>query len=116
MVNIANGLFLVLTIAWLVVGISTVSSIINNPANSTFIWWGIVGLMFVNALAMFLASLWIKKLNRLSYIFLLSLLTVNIVLGIADQIGWVDIVVEIINIITLVFVVFIWAKVKKTQM
>jgi hypothetical protein len=115
MVMIANRLFLALTIAWLAVGISSVSSIINNPANSTLMWYCLAGLMFINAAAMFLASMLIKKLNHLTYLFILALLTVNIAMGIADQIGWVDIVVEVLNILTLVLVVLIWRSRKNNR-
>jgi len=92
----AQILLLINALVWIGVGIS---GLVDFPLEEAYagLLWVVIGLMFANAL-LFLAVAWGIGRGK-SWLFWLGVaqVTVNLVLSVTDQVGFLDVVVLLLN-------------------
>jgi len=64
-------------------------------------------LMVGNALAMVLSGLGLRRRSRVFYLFAVAVVLVNLVLAWADQVGWLDVLTGMIDLVLLVLLVVV---------
>jgi hypothetical protein len=108
--RIAQALFILNTVIWLLLGIVTgLKQLTENPGR--LILAGILAiLMFGNAAGMCLCAVFLGKRNRWLYFITLAFLTLNILLTITDQVGFLDWVTLAIDLILFGILVGIRAR------
>lgn len=63
-------------------------------------------LMFGDAVAMALCAVFMDRKKKMIFWFAVFLLTLNIVLTIFDQFGWADLIFVLLNVVTLMVLLF----------
>jgi len=104
-VRTAQILFVLNATIWLMFGITGLVNLQTNPIVPAFLKWMIPVLMFGNAGAMFLSGFGLGKKNRWFYYLALTVLGMNILLSLTDQVGIWDWMTLIIDVIILIFVI-----------
>jgi uncharacterized membrane protein len=89
-VKIAQALFFLNTLIWLVIGVISLVRVTDGYPDQAIMATVIAAMMFGNALLMLVSGLWIGKLKRTSLFFAFAVLAINIILTFTDQFGWTD--------------------------
>jgi len=96
-VRIAQGLFGLNTLLWLVFGIMGILRLVNVNTTPMIVLWVVTILTFGNAGAMLVAGIWLGKRIRWAFFFALAVLGINILLTFTDQVGFFDILTALID-------------------
>ena len=100
----AKYLFFITTIVLVIFGAGSFLQV-NDDSGMEMIYNIYAVLMFGDAIAMLVCGLYINGRMKLVYWFAVILLTLNIVLTIFDQVGLIDILFMLLNVITLVVLI-----------
>lgn len=96
-VRIAQGLFLLNMVIWLVIGLFSLVWL-DSGADSTALL--VVALMVLgNAVLMGLAAWWLGKRTIWGYLFALVLLVINMIATFTDQVGLLDYATVLVDIV-----------------
>lgn len=97
--------FLVLTVGTLAVfGRLSFLQIPENPGQRVlYAFYGLA--MFVDAAILLLCAWLLGKRTKFAFALSVTVLALNIVLTIFDQVGWVDVLFMLLNLVTLVFLI-----------
>jgi hypothetical protein len=98
-------IFLRLTVGILVVfGVGSFLRIIGNADQATL--YGFYGLaMFADAAVMLLCAWQLNRRSRFAFYLSFLVLAINIILTFFDQVGWVDILFVLLNLVPLMFLI-----------
>jgi hypothetical protein len=99
-VKAAQGLFLMNTAIWVLLGILSLAKLRSGP-NQVIVALMIAILMFGNAGAMLVAGIGIGRQNRWFFYLGIAVLLVNILLMFTDQFGFYDFITLAIDLILL---------------
>ena len=105
-VRIAQGVFGLNALLWLVFGIMGILRLANANTTPMFILWVVTILTFGNASAMLIAGIWLGKRTKWAFFFALAVLGINILLTFTDQVGFFDILTALIDFGLLGLLVF----------
>ena len=100
-VRLACRLFYVNTGIWLTLAAVTLTRPLNLDASPPEVRWIIALLMLGNAVATFVAGFGVGRNSRLFWYVGMGVLIVNLVLTVTDQVGLLDLVVLIVDLILL---------------
>ena len=104
-IRIVTGLFILNTAIWLALSLISVGNMIGRQAVPSYIQGVVILLMFANAAMMFLSGWGIKRGWRWFYSLAIAVLAVNILLTFTDQVGaldWITLVIDLVLLILLV--------------
>lgn len=104
-IRIAQYLFYLNTVIWLVFGLVSVYRMTINRPEGTLTAWIVSLLVFGNAGAMLLSALLVVKPGRWGYLFALAVLAPNILLTFTDQFGAFDLITLLIDLILVALIV-----------
>jgi len=97
-VRSAQALFFLNTLIWLAFGIVTLVRMTDGYPGQAVMAVVIGGMMFGNALLMLVSGLCIGKARKLSFVFALAVLAINILLTLTDQFGVYDFATLVIDL------------------
>jgi hypothetical protein len=100
-VKMAQNLFFLNAIIWLVFGSVSLISMENGDSDRIFTLLVIAMMMFGNAGAMAFSGWGIGKARKSSYYLAVAVLIVNIILTVTDQFGIFDLITLIIDLVLL---------------
>jgi hypothetical protein len=93
-VRLLQALFFLNAAIWVLFGLISLARLAQgNSPNQMMIMKGIIaGLMFGNAAAMLICGLLLGKRQKRGYSLAVLVLTINIILSVTDQFGWIDLI------------------------
>jgi hypothetical protein len=100
-VKAAQALFFANTVIWLLLGITSLGRLAGSSTGQSTAMLMVALLMFGNAGAMLVAGAGIGKQRRPFYTFGLAVLVINIILTFTDQIGVLDFISLVIDVVLL---------------
>lgn len=100
-VKVAQALFYLNAVIWLVIGGASLIRLINDDSNQVMVFLVIAVMMFGNAGAMAFSGWGIGRTRKWWYVVAVLVLVVNIVLTFTDQFGLLDLITLIIDLVLL---------------
>ena len=98
-------LFYINAVIWILIGVFTLwrMNLDGSLSQMSAILVGM--LMFGNAFILFLAGIGLAERTRLTFLFAFLILFINSVLTITDQVGLIDLLILVLNLLTLALLV-----------
>lgn len=106
LIRSVHALFFLNTAIWAVLGIFTIARLPNHSSEEVFAAWIVAMLMFGNAAAMLISGLVVARPGKLGYAFALTVLVVNILLTFTDQVGTLDLLTLLIDLVLLILLIY----------
>lgn len=103
--HLTQVLFFLNTAIWLVLGIVSLERFFNQSTSGILTTWIVALLMFGNAAAMLISGVVVARGGKWSYFFVLAVLLVNILLTFTDQVGILDLLTLLIDLVLLILVI-----------
>ena len=97
-VRVAQALFFLNAVIWLVLGVVSLVRMTNGNPDHTITAWIVAILMFGNAGAMLWSGVGIGKQQKRFYYLAVAVLIVNIILTVTDQFGILDLITLVIDL------------------
>jgi hypothetical protein len=99
-VRLSQALFFLNAAIWVLFGLISLARLAQgNSPNQMMIMKGIIaGLMFGNAAAMLICGLLLAKRQKRGYCLAVLVLTINIILSVTDQFGWMDLITMLFDL------------------
>lgn len=112
-IRIAQGLFLLNMVIWLVLGVINLLRLEGGTDSSVFV---VIALMLLgNAALMGLAAWWLGKRTIWGYLFALALLGINIITTFTDQVGFLDYATVLVDIVLFLLLIFKWGEIVESS-
>jgi hypothetical protein len=103
----AQALFCANAVIWVLIGAATVRRMAGGSAGQQSAAWITAILMVGNAGAMLMSAVGLGRRSRLLYLFAVAVLVVNIILTVTDQVGWLDVLTGLLDLVLLALLIAI---------
>jgi lysylphosphatidylglycerol synthetase-like protein (DUF2156 family) len=106
--KITRTLFYLNATIWLAIGLLSLARLERGGVTPMWVQGFIALLILANAGAMLLAGWGLGRRRRLTYLFALAVVLVNILLTFTDQVGFLDWITLALDVVILGFLIVVW--------